>query len=285
MSSFFVVVQGLHLCFCENSVPRLSPLTPCWNHGRAEARWEACADRPAALTALRSICSGSESPQPVLRTSRKLTWWKESRDRCCWMRFCGFAWVGTLSQHKAKMKNKPQSLHHGRCLICFLNVKLSQTRPLGHIAKMAITSPHLSRHTLSWEVEVPPIKRWSLFHRTWSLNVEIGLDLDEETGEFTADKRLALEALLSFTGVGTLRSPCWGASAGLLKDERVRGENSRYPGIRAPANSQLPIARHRERPSQASQPPVPPGVITGHISPAKNSKDSLEQNHLFRSQN
>ena len=70
----------------------------------------------------------------------------------------------------------------------FLNVKLSQTRPLGHIAKMAITSPHLSRHTLSWEVEVPPIKRWSLFHRTWSLNVEIGLDLDEETGEFTADR-------------------------------------------------------------------------------------------------
>lgn len=56
-------------------------------------------------------------------------------------------------------------------------------------------------------------------------------------------QRLALEALLSFTGVGTLRSPCRGASAGLLKDERIRGENSRYPGIRVPANSQLPIAR------------------------------------------
>lgn len=49
--------------------------------------------------------------------------------------------------------------------------------------------PHICLGTpFRWEVEVPPIKRWSLFHRTWSLNVEIGLDLDEEIGEFTADR-------------------------------------------------------------------------------------------------
>lgn len=194
---------------------------------------------PAVLTTLRSICSGSEW-QLALRVIRKLKWWKERRDLCCWMRFCGFAWFGTLSRHKAKIKNKLQSLHYGRYLICFLNVKNFHT--LGILQKWPSLPCIWLRHILSME-------SWSSSHQ----EVEFVLPhLKYGRGHVTrfgqgdrqihSRQRLALEALLSFTGVGTLRLPCQGAPAGLLKDERIWGANLRYPGIQVPV-SHLPIAR------------------------------------------
>lgn len=200
MSSFFFFGSGTPpLLLWANSVLLcLSLLNPWWNHGRVKARWEACADSSrslpspsslavhlAVLATLWSICSGSEW-QLALRVIRKLKWWKERRDLCCWMRFCGFAWFGTLSRHKAKIKNKLQSLHYGRYLICFLNVKTFHT--LGILQKWPSLPCIWLGTSFQWKVEVPPIKRWSLFCHTWSMDVDTWLDLGKEISKFTAGR-------------------------------------------------------------------------------------------------
>lgn len=205
----------------------------CWQ------RWEPFLTvHPAVLDTLRSICSGSES-QLALRIIRKLKGWKESRDLCCWMRFCGFAWFGTLSKHKAKIKNKLQSLHHGRYLICFLNVKTFHSLdPCGILQKWPSLPCICLGTPFRCEVEVPPIKRWSLFHHTWSLDVDTRLDLDKEVSKFTADTGTWDLAVFHWGwNPEVTRSPSWPAKR--WEDMRSKFEVPWHPGAhQPPANSQ-----------------------------------------------